>query len=403
MARYDNEKTEYSGERLPERETPEENIKLKRGPMDMPFFLLVLVILVIGVITVLSASFANAYYDNKSPTYYFGRQFIFAVLGIAAMLFISRLPVKLFRKFSLYLFAGTVFLLVMVKVPGVGITINGATRWLGIINVITFQPSEIAKLSVVLLFANMACVYKDRMKTFRWGVLPFLGVLLILGGLVIWERHVSATAIILAVGAIMMFLGGTNLAWLLSAGGLAAAALVFIIKFTGYTSDRVNAWRDPFADRLNTGYQIIQSLYAIGSGGLLGVGIGQSRQKYLYLPYDYNDYIFSIYCEEMGFIGAVLLLVVFALLIMRGYWLAMHWRDRFGSLVITGITTLLAIQVFLNFAVVTNTMPSQGISLPFFSYGGTALLLQLAEMGIVLSISRDIPLKRAEKKEDKEK
>ncbi len=403
MARYDNEKTEYSGERLPERETPEENIKLKRGPMDMPFFLLVLVILVIGVITVLSASFANAYYDNKSPTYYFGRQFIFAVLGIAAMLFISRLPVKLFRKFSLYLFAGTVFLLVMVKVPGVGITINGATRWLGIRNVITFQPSEIAKLSVVLLFANMACVYKDRMKTFRWGVLPFLGVLLILGGLVIWERHVSATAIILAVGAIMMFLGGTNLAWLLSAGGLAAAALVFIIKFTGYTSDRVNAWRDPFADRLNTGYQIIQSLYAIGSGGLLGVGIGQSRQKYLYLPYDYNDYIFSIYCEEMGFIGAVLLLVLFALLIMRGYWLAMHCRDRFGSLVITGITTLLAIQVFLNIAVVTNTMPSTGISLPFFSYGGTALLLQLAEMGIVLSISRDIPLKRAEKKEDKEK
>ena len=403
MARYDNEKTEYSGERLPERETPEENIKLKRGPMDMPFFLLVLVILVIGVITVLSASFANAYYDNKSPTYYFGRQFIFAVLGIAAMLFISRLPVKLFRKFSLYLFAGTVFLLVMVKVPGVGITINGATRWLGIRNVITFQPSEIAKLSVVLLFANMACVYKDRMKTFRWGVLPFLGVLLILGGLVILERHVSATAIILAVGAIMMFLGGTNLAWLLSAGGLAAAALVFIIKFTGYTSDRVNAWRDPFADRLNTGYQIIQSLYAIGSGGLLGVGIGQSRQKYLYLPYDYNDYIFSIYCEEMGFIGAVLLLVLFALLIMRGYWLAMHCRDRFGSLVITGITTLLAIQVFLNIAVVTNTMPSTGISLPFFSYGGTALLLQLAEMGIVLSISRDIPLKRAEKKEDKEK
>ncbi len=403
MARYDNDKTEYTGGRLPDIDAGEEDIKLKRGPMDMPFFLLVLVILVIGVITVLSASFANAYYDNKSPTYYFGRQFIFAVLGIAAMLFISRLPVKLFRKFSLYLFAGTVFLLVMVKVPGVGITINGATRWLGIRNLITFQPSEIAKLSVVLLFANMACVYKDRMKTFRWGVLPFAGVLLILCGLVIWERHVSATAIILAVGAIMMFLGGTGLGWLLGAGGIAAAALVFIIKFTGYTSDRVNAWRDPFADRLNKGYQIIQSLYAIGSGGLLGVGIGQSRQKYLYLPYDYNDYIFSIYCEEMGFIGAVLLLVLFALLIMRGYWLAMHCRDRFGSLVITGITTLLAIQVFLNIAVVTNTMPSTGISLPFFSYGGTALLLQLAEMGIVLSISRDIPLKRAEKKEDIEK
>ena len=403
MARYDNDKTEYTGGRLPDIDAGEEDIKLKRGPMDMPFFLLVLVILVIGVITVLSASFANAYYDNKSPTYYFGRQFIFAVLGIAALRFISRLPVKLFRTFSLYLFAGTVFLLVMVKVPGVGITINGATRWLGIRNLITFQPSEIAKLSVVLLFANMACVYKDRMKTFRWGVLPFAGVLLILCGLVIWERHVSATAIILAVGAIMMFLGGTGLGWLLGAGGIAAAALVFIIKFTGYTSDRVNAWRDPFADRLNKGYQIIQSLYAIGSGGLLGVGIGQSRQKYLYLPYDYNDYIFSIYCEEMGFIGAVLLLVLFALLIMRGYWLAMHCRDRFGSLVITGITTLLAIQVFLNIAVVTNTMPSTGISLPFFSYGGTALLLQLAEMGIVLSISRDIPLKRAEKKEDKEK
>ncbi len=403
MAQYDNEKTEYGADRLPDREIPDDDIKLKRGPMDMPFFLLVLVILALGVITVLSASFANAYYDNKSPTYYFGRQFIFAVIGIGAMIFISRLPVRLFRKYSLHLYALTVFFLIMVKVPGVGITINGATRWLGIRGVITFQPSEIAKLAVILLFANMACTYQAKMRTFRWGVLPFLAVLALTGGLVIWERHVSATAIILIVGAIMMFLGGTRIWWLAGAGGIGAAALVFIIKVTGYTSDRVNAWRDPFSDRLNKGYQIIQSLYAIGSGGLLGVGIGQSRQKYLYLPYDYNDYIFSIYCEEMGYIGAVLLLVLFALLILRGYWLAMHCRDRYGSLVITGITTLLAIQVFLNIAVVTNTMPSTGISLPFFSYGGTALLLQLAEMGIILSVSRDIPLKRTERKEVKKK
>ena len=200
----------------------------------------------------------------------------------------------------------------------------------------------------------------------------------------------------------MMFAAGTNILYL---GGLAAAGgagLAGLILLTGYSSDRVSAWLDPFADLQGGGWQIVQSLYAIGSGGFLGVGLGQSRQKYLYLPESYNDYIFSIVCEELGFIGATLVLMLFALLICRGYWLALHAKDRFSFLVITGITSLVAIQTILNIAVVTNTIPATGISLPFFSYGGTALLLQLAEMGVILSLSRDIPMRKAKKSEEAE-
>ena len=208
-----------------------------------------------------------------------------------------------------------------------------------------FQPSEFAKLGVVLTFAAAMSVYRDKMKTFRYGVLPF--------------------AAILAVIAVLLYL-----------------------STKGYASDRIMAWKNPFDYAKDEGYQIVQSLYAIGSGGLFGLGFGHSRQKYLYLPEPENDYLFAIVCEELGLVGALLVLALFVLLIVRGYWIALHARDRFGSLLTAGLTTLLALQVFFNIGVVTNFLPATGISLPFFSYGGTALVLQLAEMGIVLSVSR---------------
>ncbi|NLM84016.1 MAG: putative lipid II flippase FtsW [Clostridiales bacterium] len=371
-------------------ELPE--VQVRRGGVDLPFLVLTLVILTIGVIMVLSASFARAYYTTGDPMKYFIRQLVFATLGVFVMMVISRFPVSLFRRFSLHLMILAVLLLAVV--PIIGVEENGARRWIDL-GFTTFQPSEIAKLAEVLFFASMICTFKDKMKTFKYGVLPFAVTVVVLVGLLILEPHLSASVIIIGIAAIMMFAGGTRLRWFAVAAIAVAAVGYLAVSQLGYAGARISAWRNPEADSSNTGYQIMQSLYAIGSGGLMGLGLGHGRQKYLYLPMEHNDYIFSVVCEELGFVGAVLILLLFALLIIRGFWLALHAKDRFSSLVVTGITGLLALQVFLNVAVVTNLLPSTGISLPFFSYGGTALLIQMAEMGIILSVSRDIPITKA--------
>ncbi|MBQ9412309.1 MAG: putative lipid II flippase FtsW [Oscillospiraceae bacterium] len=362
--------------------------------MDLPFFLLTVLLLTVGVIMVLSASFARAYYSEAtrhSATYYFSRQLVFAVTGVAIMLAASRFPIGFYRRMALPLMAFSVVMLVLVKLGGV--EANGARRWFQI-GGITFQPSEIAKAAVILFDAWLICRYGRDMKTFRWGVLPFGAVAAVIVGLLVLEPHLSASIIILLLTAVMMFIGGTRLFWFLLGGGGVALGGFFAVRVLEYSSRRISAWLDPFSDTSDTGYQIVQSLYAIGSGGLTGLGLGNSRQKYLYLPEEHNDFIFAVVCEELGFIGAVLILILFALLIARGFYLALHCRERYSFLVCSGITALLAFQVILNVGVVTNLLPCTGISLPFFSYGGTALWLQLAEMGIILSISRDIPEKK---------
>jgi cell division protein FtsW len=364
----------------------------KRGHMDLPFLVLTLIMLAFGIVMILSASFARAYYTQGDPTKYFIRQTGFAGLGVALMLVTSRFRVSTFRRAALPTLLVSVALLAIV--PVIGTRINGAKRWIDL-GFTTFQPSEIAKLAEILVFSAMICTYKKRMRTFKYGVLPFLVIVAVLVALLYLEPHLSASVIIITIAAIMMFAGGTRLRWFFMGGGLLGAGAYLTVTKFAYASERITAWLDPAAVSGDQGYQIIQSLYAIGSGGLFGLGLGQGRQKYLYLPMEHNDYIFSIYCEELGFIGAILVLALFAMLIIRGYWLALHAGDRFGSLVITGITSLLALQVFLNIAVVTNMIPSTGISLPFFSYGGTALLIQLIEMGVILAISREIPVSKA--------
>ena len=371
-----------------------EDSSIGRGAIDVPFLLLTLLLLTIGVIMVLSASFARAYYSsatNHNAAYYFSRQLLFAVVGTAAMIFASRFPIGFYRRVSPIILMTAVGLLLLVLVGGK--KVNGARRWFELFGV-TFQPSEIAKIAIILFDALLICRYKEKMGSFRYGVLPFVIVAGIVIGLLILEPHLSASIIIILITAVMMFIGGTRLVWFLAGGGAVALGGLLVINVLEYSSDRINAWLNPFADTSDTGYQILQSIYAIGSGGLSGLGLGSGRQKYLYLPEEHNDFIFSVVCEELGFIGATVILILFALLIIRGYWLAIHCRDRYSFLVCTGITTLLALQVILNVAVVTNLIPCTGISLPFFSYGGTALLLQLGEMGIVLSISRDIPEKK---------
>lgn len=364
----------------------------KRNSMDLPFFVLTLLLLTIGVVMVLSASFARAYYTSGNPMQYFTSQTIFAVTGVALMLVVSRVRVSVYRTFALPIMI--ISILLLIAVPIFGVQVNGSTRWIDI-GITRFQPSEIIKLAEVLIFAVMICAYRDKMKTFKYGVAPFAIVVIIIVALLILEPHLSASVIIILIAAIMMFAGGTRIKWFVLAGAVVAFVGYLTITKFEYAASRVSAWLHPEDDPILSGYQILQSLYAIGSGGLLGLGIGQGRQKYLYLPEEHNDYIFAIVCEELGFIGAILILLLFALLIVRGFWLALHARDRFSSLIVTGLTSLLALQVFLNVAVVTNLIPSTGISLPFFSSGGTALLIQLVEMGIILSVSRDIPIVKA--------
>lgn len=383
---------EYAGERIGSGAA--EAVRQRRGSIDLPFAALTLLLLTIGVVMVLSASYARAYYSaatGHNAAYYFIRQLGFALAGVGAMYALSLFPMQFYRRMSFLVLAAAAGLLALV--PVIGVSQGDAKRWISL-GFTTFQPSEIAKIGIILYFAALICKFKGRMRTVRYGILPFAGVLLIIVALLVMEPHFSAAIIIIAIGAVMLFLGGVRLYWFVGALIAALAALGVVMTFFPYASSRITTWLDPFANTSGSGYQIVQSLYAIGSGGLFGLGLGQGRQKYLYLPEEHNDFIFPVVCEELGFVGAIAILILFALLVIRGYWLAMHMRDRYSFLVTAGITTLLAIQVILNVAVVTNLVPCTGISLPFFSYGGTALLIQLAEMGIVLSASRDIPVRQ---------
>ena len=355
------------------------------GILDMPFLLLVVLLSLVGLLMMFSASYARAKWDTGNPAYYFVRQAGFAAGGLLIMLLVGRLNYFIWYRTALLILGGSLLLLALV--PVIGVTVNGAKRWISLAG-IRFQPSELVKLGMILSFAAMMSAWQDKMESFRYGVLPYAGILALIAGLLILEKHLSATLIIFIIGAILMLLGGTQKRWFVLGGLLAVGFLAVYLLSRGYAGSRITAWLDPESDALDSGYQIIQSRYAIGSGGFLGLGLGRSRQKYLYLPEEHNDYIFAIVCEELGFVGAVGILLLFALLILRGYWTAIHARDRFGTLVAAGFTTKLAIQVFFNIGVVTGLLPPTGISLPFFSYGGTALLLQLFEMGIILSVSR---------------
>lgn len=387
--------------------------QLARGPVDLPLLMLTLLLLGVGLIMVLSASYATAYYDPKteSPLAYAIAQTRYAVFGLVGMYFVSKFNYQYLRVLSLPMLLGSILLLVMVPTP-LGVTLNGAQRWLRLLLVAgpTFQPSEIAKIAVILFFAarlSKRDTQKKKKKynrrsrlgrTLEWldkigfmELVPYGVVLLIIAGLLLMEPHLSGTILVMAGGAAVLFAAGISLRWFFLGGGLVAVALWVVVTMTPYMTSRIQLWLDPWSDSLGKGYQTIQSLYSIGSGGLLGRGLGKSVQKFLFLPEAENDFIFSVAVEELGLVGGLMILGLFMLFVLRGYWLALHARDRFGALVGVGITTLFAVQVFLNIGVVTNLIPNTGISLPFFSYGGTALIIQLAEVGVMLSISRQIP------------
>ena len=354
---------------------------------DPVFCILVLILLAVGLVMLYSASSAQSMYDTgyESSTRYLQKQAICAALGLAVMWLFAKIEPKFWYRAAWPVYWISIALLLAVLL--VGSSVNGAKRWISIAG-IQFQPSEIAKFAVILVFARLSRDFGSRTETFRWGVLGFgvtlMGILIPLA----LEKHLSAIMLIGMVAAVMMFISGTKTRYL---AGAAAGAVVFVliyITFMGYAGDRVTAWLHPEEDPSDTGYQILQSLYAIGSGGVFGLGLGKSRQKYLYLPFQYNDYIFAIVCEELGLVGALCIMALFACLILRGYRIAREATDRFSTMLAAGLTTLIGVQTVLNLCVVTNLLPSTGIALPFFSYGGTALAVNLGQMGILLSISR---------------
>ncbi len=394
------EKRKLSQEAIEHRRQAErKNLLAGKGAMDLPFLLLTVLLTAIGLIMLFSASFPSAYYESGNAAYYFKRQLIFAVAGFVAMLFVGKVNYQRWRGAAMALMAVSAFLLILVVIPGVGVTVNNATRWLGKPGVFTFQPSEIAKLAVIVYFADSISKKKEKMLTIRQGVIPYAAILAVIAALMLLEPHLSGAILIVGTGIIMMSVGGLP-GWMigLGFGGVGAVAVLYVKLvekgIISYGASRINMWKNPWLDPINDGYQMVQSLIAIGSGGLLGVGLGKGRQKFLYLPEEHNDFIFAVVCEELGLIGACVIMLIFSLLIIRGFWIALHARDRFGALLVVGIITHLGLQTFLNIAVVTGLVPATGISLPFFSYGGTALMLQLVEMGIVLSVSRQIPAPR---------
>ena len=367
-----------------------ENRRLKNradATVDIPFLILVLLLLAVGLTMLYSASFAQSEYDTgyTVSTRYLQKQAVCAALGLVCMAAFSRIPAALWYRLAWPLYGASIVLLLSVLV--VGEEVNGARRWINLAG-LQFQPSEIAKFTMILLFARLTRGFGSDARKFRYGVMGFgmalLGILIPLA----LEKHLSAILLMGMVAVVMMFVAGTNPKWLLAGIGSAVLFVLVYISLMGYAGDRVTAWLHPEQDPGDTGYQILQSLYAIGSGGLFGLGLGKSRQKYLYLPFQYNDYIFAIICEELGLVGALLIIALFSAMILRGYWIALNARDRFSTVLAAGLVTLIAVQTALNLGVVTNLLPSTGIALPFFSCGGTALAVNVGEMGIVLSISR---------------
>ena len=354
---------------------------------DIPFLLILLLLLSYGLIMLFSAGYAVALYRRGDAYTYIRPQLLFAALGVLAMYAASLVDYHVWHRLA-WPMLGISLLTIVLFMP----EYNGCKRWIVLPGLGTLQPSEIAKFSIVLVFSHIISLNHDRMKSFSTGVVPFALILGVVTVLMLLEPHLSGTLLILSIGAVLMFVGGTGLQWFGLAGGLGAAAIAAAVialpELVPYATDRLASWRDPFADPLGEGHQTIQSLYAIASGGLAGLGLGNSRQKYLYVPEPQNDFIFSILCEELGFIGAALVVALFLLLLLRGMSIAVRARDKFGALLVVGFVVQVTLQAILNMAVVTNTIPNTGISLPFFSSGGTSLLMLLGEMGIVLSVSR---------------
>ena len=353
--------------------------------MDMSLLLTIIILVVFGLVMVFSASAPSASAYQGSPYYFIIRQAIFAAAGIVAMLALSKIDYHLYSKLVVLILAVATLLLLAVYIPGVGVVRNQARRWINI-GISTLQPSEVVKVAVIIYFAYALSNVKERIKQFKT-LLRFFVVLGFFSAFLLAEPHLSATLVVCMVGVCMLLMAGARIRHFVIVGIAALPLLGVYIWSNPYQLERITTALNPFADVSDAGFQVVNSLYAIGSGGIFGLGLGMSRQKFLYLPEPQNDFIFAIVCEELGLLGAALVIVLFAVLVYRGYRIAQEAPDMFGTLLAGGITSLIGIQAAVNIAVVTGTIPTTGMALPFFSYGGTSLLILLSCMGILLNIS----------------
>lgn len=366
----------------------------KNKQVDFVLLITVLLLLSLGIIMVLSASSPSSLAKEGSSYEYVTKQLFSAIIGIAAMVFFSRVDYKIYQVFYKKIYIISVVVLLLVLTP-IGISANGALRWINV-GFSTLQPSEITKLGLIIFYAGLLSSRKDKLNKLSTGFfMPILFLIPVMAILIIVQDHLSATFVIVIITAILMLMAGSRLRYFLSFGlagvGLVGAGLYYmaIVSEKGaFRLKRIISFMDPWADLQGDGWQVIQGLYAIGSGGLFGAGLGNSNQKYLYIPEPHNDFIFAVLAEELGFVGCLAVISLFAIFILRGAIIAMKSKDMFGSLLAIGITSLVGIQAIINIAVVTSSMPNTGMPLPFFSYGGTALIILLSAVGILLNISR---------------
>ncbi len=373
--------------------------RTKKNQVDFVLIIIIIILLSFGIVMVLSASAPSALAETGDSYTYVTRQMIFAVIGLAVMWFVSKIDYRIYKKFYWAIYWLSIGVLLLVLIPGLGSTGGGARRWINL-GFTQFQPSELTKIGMIVFYAGYLTDHKADLRSFKKGfVIPLLYIIPPVAIALFIQNHLSVGVVMSAITVVMMLMAGCRLLYFvvtgLVVGGGGIAALFAYFQMAGdsagdanFRLGRILNYMDPWQDPTGTGWQTIQSLYAIGSGGLFGVGLGESKQKYLYVSEPQNDFIFSILAEELGFIGCIVVIVLFALFIWRGIIIAMKAPDMFGSLLATGITTLVMVQVAINIGVVTNTIPNTGMSLPFFSAGGTALVVLLAMCGILLNISR---------------
>lgn len=343
------------------------------NPFDFTLLITILLLLSIGLVMVLSASSPSALAESGDSYSYFTKQLIFAILGIIAMFIISKIDYRFYQKFYKHAWIISLVLLALVLIAGR--TINGAKRWIYVTETLSFQPSEMVKMLMIIFYAGILMKNRDELEKYNKGFLKHICMLAPIIGLLLLEPHFSASIVIIGICCVMMLMAGCKFWHFIATGGIAGVpAMIFLIIKEPYRLQRVVTFLDPWKDATGDGWQVIQSLYAIGSGGLFGAGLGESKQKFLYIPEPHNDFIFSILGEELGFIGCAAVLILFAIFIWRGVLIAMRAPDMFGSLIAIGITALVAIQVIINVAVVTSSMPATGMPLPFFSYRWNSLV-----------------------------
>jgi cell division protein FtsW len=360
---------------------------VKKTTPDFVLVIVILSLLSIGLIMVYSASAVWADFRFDDSFYFAKRQLLFAVVGLVAMFFIMNVDYWTWRNWSKILLIICFILLIAVLIPGIGNVRNGSRSWIGV-GAFSIQPSEFMKLAMIMFLAKYLTTNQKRITQFTKGFVPSLALVFLAFGLIMLQPDLGTGTVMVGTCMIMIFVAGAKISHFIGLGLVGVAGFVGLILAAPYRMDRITSYLDPWSDPLGTGFQIIQSLYAIGPGGLFGLGLGQSRQKFFYLPEPQTDFIYAILAEELGFIGGAFVLLLFALLLWRGIRVALNAPDLYGSFLAVGIISMIAVQVMINIGVVTGLIPVTGITLPFFSYGGSSLTLMLMAVGILLNISR---------------